>query len=166
MDAVEYKLTPMEYVKKYRLVFFVLLIGVLFMLMPEKKQTVQEVPSQTIPEKQDLETDLAQILSKIDGAGKTEVLLTESAGEQTYYQVNEDISSSDHGKDQRTDTVLVTNSSREETGLVRRTDPPIYRGAIILCQGAANAQVRLSIVEAVANATGLSTDKITVLKMK
>ena len=166
MDAVEYKLTPLEYVKKYRLVFFVLLIGVLFMLMPEKKQTVQEVPSQTILEKQDLETDLAQILSKIDGAGKTEVLLTESAGEQTYYQVNEDISSSDHGKDQRTDTVLVTNSSREETGLVRRTDPPIYRGAIILCQGAANAQVRLSIVEAVANATGLSTDKITVLKMK
>lgn len=166
MDTVEYKVTPLEFLKKYRLVFFVLLIGVFLMLMPEKKQTVQENPTQTIPEKQDLETDLAHILSKIDGAGKTEVLLTESVGEQTYYQANEDISSSDHGKDQRTDTVLVTNSAREETGLVRRTDPPIYRGAIILCQGAANAQVRLSIVEAVANATGLSTDKITVLKMK
>lgn len=166
MDTVEYKVTPLEFLKKYRLVFFVLLIGVFLMLMPEKKQTVQENPTPTIAENRDLETDLAYILSKIDGAGKTEVLLTESVGEQTYYQANEDISSSDHGKDQRTDTVLVTNSAREETGLVRRTDPPIYRGAIILCQGAANAQVRLSIVEAVANATGLSTDKITVLKMK
>lgn len=166
MDTVEYKVTPLEFLKKYRLVFFVLLIGVFLMLIPEKKQTVQENPTQTIPEKRNLETDLAYILSKIDGAGKTEVLLTESVGEQTYYQANEDISSSDHGKDQRTDTVLVTNSAREETGLVRRTDPPIYRGAIILCQGAADAQVRLSIVEAVANATGLSTDKITVLKMK
>lgn len=166
MDAVEYKLAALEYVKKYRLVFLVVLIGAFLMLMPEKKQTTQEIPAQTIPEEQNLETELARILSKIDGAGKTEVLLTESAGEQTYYQTNEDISSSDHGEDRRRDTVLVTNSEREETGLIRRRDPPVYKGAIVLCQGAANAQVRLSIVEAVANATGLSTDKITVLKMK
>ena len=166
MDAVEYKLSALEYIKKYRLVFLVVLLGAILMLMPEKKQTIQEIPTQTILEKQDLETELARILSKIDGAGKTEVLLTESSGEQTYYQTNEDIASSDHGEDRRRDTVLVTNSAREETGLIRRIDPPVYKGAIVLCQGAANAQVRLSIVEAVSNATGLSTDKITVLKMK
>jgi hypothetical protein len=39
-------------------------------------------------------------------------------------------------------------------------------GAVIVCQGADKPVVRLAIVEAVADATGLSTDTITVLKMK
>ena len=66
----------------------------------------------------------------------------------------------------RQDTVLYTDDSRKEQGLVRQIIPPVYQGAVILCQGADSAQVRLSILQAVASATGLSTDKITVLKMK
>ncbi len=166
MDTIECKSAILEYLKKYRIVFAVILIGVFLMLMPEAVDQTPEMPAETIPEKADLQTALGLILSKIDGAGKTEVLLTESAGEQVYYQANEDISTRDQGKDQRRDTVLVTNSDREETGLIRRIDPPTYQGAIVICQGANNAQVRLAIVEAVANATGLSSNRITVLKMK
>ena len=61
---------------------------------------------------------------------------------------------------------VIISSNREESGLIQQIHPPIYQGAIILCQGADSAAVRLSIVDAVANVTGLSTDKITVLKMK
>ena len=79
---------------------------------------------------------------------------------------DDDITYAENSRDTRKKTVVVTGSSREETGLVSQLLPPTYRGAVILCQGADNAQVRLSIVEAVSNATGLSTDKISVLKMK
>ena len=41
-----------------------------------------------------------------------------------------------------------------------------YTGAVILCQGADSATVRLQIVEAVSVYTGLSSNKIMVLKMK
>jgi stage III sporulation protein AG len=49
---------------------------------------------------------------------------------------------------------------------VRQVIPPKYQGAIIVCQGAEKATVRLQVVEAVVNVTGLTADKITVLKMK
>jgi len=39
-------------------------------------------------------------------------------------------------------------------------------GAVIVCQGADDPQVRLSIVDAVSKVTGLGSDKISVLKMK
>ena len=58
------------------------------------------------------------------------------------------------------------NIRRADPGLVRQVNPPEYLGAVVLCQGADNPSVKLSIVEAVSKATGLTTDRITVLKMK
>ena len=94
------------------------------------------------------------------------VLLTEAAGAETVYQTNEDRSSSADSESVRVETVITTDSGREETGLVRTVTPPIYLGAIIVCQGGDSASVKLSVVEAVSNVTGISTDRITVLKMK
>ena len=136
------------------------------MLVPETSEKAQEPEPQAVVVESSLQTELSIILSKIAGAGNVEVLLTEASGSQTYYQADEMLSTDENTKDQRRDTVIVTNSSREETGLIRRVDPPVYQGAIVLCQGADDARVRLSIVEAVSNATGLTTNKITVLKMK
>ncbi len=166
MDWVSIKDRGMEAFKKYRYVLLVLLAGIFLMTFPsgtsEKTQPQQEV-SQIQPGLQD---SLSRILSRIDGAGKVDVLLTQAEGEQTLYQTDEDRALGENTTDISRKTVLVTNSGREETGLVRQVNPPTYQGAIVLCQGADNAKVKLSIVEAVASVTGLSTDKITVLKMK
>ena len=126
---------------------------------------VQSQPAETQPPPE-LQDSLADILSRIAGAGKVEVLLTEAAGEQICYQTDEDISTGENASDMRRETVLVTNADREETGLVKQVNPPTYLGAIVLCQGADNATIRLSIVEAVMSVTGLSSDRITVLKMQ
>ena len=88
--------------------------------------------------------------------------LTQREGERTVYQTDEDSASSGV----RSDTVLLNGSDRSQTGLVRQVNPPTYLGAVIVCQGADSASVRLAIVSAVGSVTGLSTDKITVLKMK
>ena len=66
----------------------------------------------------------------------------------------------------RSNTVVVTDAERKETGLIKQVISPQYRGAVILCQGADNANVRLSIMDAVKSATGLTYDRITILKMK
>ena len=66
----------------------------------------------------------------------------------------------------REDTVLVSGDTRQEMGLVRQVIPPKYLGAVIVCQGGDRASVQLSVVEAVSAVTGLTTDRITVLKMK
>lgn len=166
MEGIDIKRDGLEILKKYRYVILILLIGLFFMLVPETSEKAQEPEPQAVVVESSLQTELSIILSKIAGAGNVEVLLTEASGSQTYYQADETLSTDENTKDQRRDTVIVTNSSREETGLIRRVDPPVYQGAIVLCQGADDARVRLSIVEAVSNATGLTTNKITVLKMK
>ncbi|MGM9548816.1 MAG: hypothetical protein ACI3V5_03125 [Faecousia sp.] len=164
MDWVTLGSRGKELLKKYRYVLLVVLAGLLLMALPEGRKAEPE-PETAVVEteiRQDLQTDLAEILSQIQGAGRVRVLLTQREGEQTVYQADEDFT--DSGA--RRDTVILTGSDRSQTGLVRQVNPPTYLGAVIVCQGAESASVRLSIVEAVASVTGLTTDKITVLKMK
>jgi len=91
-----------------------------------------------------------------------QVMLSIASGERTQYITNTDSSESTT----RTETVIITDSERNESGLIEQMNPPIYRGAVVVCQGADSAAVRLAITQAVAKITGLSTDNICVLKMK
>ena len=158
----------MDSVRKYRYVLLIALAGIFLMVLPEKNASEKDAKTEQseIITQIDLQDDLAEILSKIEGAGKVDVLLTQSEGEKILYQTDEDISTDTSSSDIRKDTVLITGNDRNETGLVRQINPPTYLGAIILCQGADKAGIRLSIVEAVMGVTGLTSDKITVLKMK
>ncbi len=166
MDWMKYKSAVMEAGKKYRYVLLVLLAGILLMSLPESASQEVEAPEKIIEEEESLQASLSRILSKVSGAGRVEVLLTEQMGAEKIYQTDEDRAAGETSSDVRRETVLVTSANREETGLLRRTDPPAYQGAVILCQGADDPRVKLSMVEAVANATGLTTDRISVLKMK
>lgn len=141
---------------RYRYVLLVVLAGLVLMLLPGgPEQTEEAALSAPEPETADMETRLEEILGRISGAGEVAVMLTESAGETVLYQTD--------GEDG--DTVLVTDAQRNEAGLVRSREPPRYLGAVVVCRGADSAAVRLAIVEAVSNVTGLGSDRISVLKM-
>lgn len=170
MDWLEIREKSTEWFKKYRYVLIVLLVGLFLMLLPAP-ESEEEVPiptqaTQDAGLSEDLQTSLEKILSLIDGAGQVKVLLTQASGQRIVYQTDEDISAADSTSDIRRETVIITDGSRAEAGLVQQVDPPVYQGAVILCQGADSAAVRLAIVEAVADATGLSSNNISVLKMK
>ena len=159
MDIVSGKHQFINHIKKYQYVLMIVLIGVFLMLIPQKEEQ-PAIISETENSIPNLEKELSVILSQIAGVGKTEVLLTEASGSNTIYQI-------DAAQNQSNlDTVIVTDRNREETGLVKQILPPVYRGALIVCQGADKASVRLSVVEAVRSVTGLTSDCITVLKMK
>lgn len=153
--------------KKYRYVVAVLLVGVFLMMLPHNEQTSKELPI-TIDQKKEitLQEELEALLSQLQGAGRVKVLLTESAGVRNIFQMNENTEETETSGSVRKETVIVTNSGRGEEALVQQTLAPVYLGAVILCQGADSATVRLSIIEAVSSATGLATHNISVLKMK
>lgn len=150
---------------KYKFVLLILALGMLFMAAPQKQQEEPQ-PVAAVPQPTTTAQELEEILSKIDGVGKTKVMLTEAAGSETVYQTNEDRAVTSGNESIRLETVIITNSDREEQGLVRTITPPVYLGAIIVCQGADNASVRLAVTQAVSAVTGMGTDRITVLKMK
>lgn len=157
-------------VQKYRHAALVLLIGMALMLLPtpgkEEAQDASVPEAQTEPAEEDLEARLAQLLSKIDGAGAVEVLLTVRSGSETLYQTDSETNSEESASRQSVSTVIIEDADNAESGLVRRTDPPVYLGAVVVCQGADDPKVKLAIVEAVRCVTGLGADQISVVKMK
>jgi stage III sporulation protein AG len=146
------------WISRYRYVLIVVAVGLILMLLPGGSTSKQEQPRQIQETEADFATELAEILSKIKGAGKVEVMLTTAQGQETCYQTDS------RGEDQS--TVTITDSARNETGLIRQVNPPTYLGAIIVCQGGDDPGVRLAIVESVAKVTGLGADRISVMKMK
>ncbi len=168
MDSENIRLKITAFIKKYKYAAIILLVGLVLMLMPSnsKNQTTQQATLELVQEDTTISEELAQILSQIAGAGDVRVLLTEASGKETVYQTNNKISQSEENSTTQIDTVTVTDADRNETGLVKQTNPPVYQGAIVVCQGADSAAVRLAIVDAVSKVTGLSSDRISVLKMK
>lgn len=144
---------------KYRWALLVLLIGLVLMLLPEgEEQTENPQPEDVAVTKTEAQ-QLEEILAKVQGVGEVEVMLTVAVDARNVYQTD---TSDGIGYD----TVIVTGENRGQEGLVSSVEGPRYRGAIVVCQGGDDPKVRLAVVEAVCNATGLGADCVTVLKMR
>ena len=149
------------FVKKYSSPLLILAAGIILMSLPSgnaAEDSAADTSSEVAAKPNMLQEQLTDILSQVDGAGKVTVLLTEVSGEETIYQSDADSSGNT--------TVILTDNMRNQYGMVCRINSPIYQGAVVVCQGADRPAVRLALTQAVSNATGLSYDKITVLKMK
>ena len=165
MDWLALKDKTQHWLGKYRYVILVLLIGLVLMLLPTKHEDDSvKYPTNTeaVVNKQDIKQELVHILSQIDGVGDVQVMLSVATGEETVYQT--DTETTDNTC--RVETVIVTDADRNDLGLIQKVNSPIYLGAIIVCKGAGNAAVKLSVVDAVSRVTGLGADQISVLKMK
>ena len=151
---------------KYKYPILIVLVGLGLMLLPAQTEVESvPVPAETVREA-GLEGRLEALLSQIAGAGEGRVRLTEDTGWETLYQTESTTESGDSVSRRSDGTVLVEDSSRVESALVRQILEPKYRGAVVLCQGAEDPSVRLAIVEAVRCVTGLGADRISVQEMK
>ena len=168
MDRIKLHSKISELIKKHRYALLVLLIGLILMTISFDSEDKKESMGETVgveTDSQDISGQLEQILSMIEGAGEVKVLLTVASGEQTVYQTDVDRTNGENSSE-KSDTVIVTDSDRAQSGLVQQINPAKYLGAIIVCEGGDKAEVRLAIAEAVARVTGLGTNQISVLKMK
>lgn len=155
---------------RYRYPLIVALVGVVLLLLPSRSTATETPSAQVQTSTEEAQTDmaalLAEILGQIDGVGKVQVLLSISVGETTIYQSDEDSTVSDGTSTLRKETVIITDSSKNQQALVSQIIPEQYLGAIVVCEGADNASVKWAVVEAVSKATGLGANQISVLKMK
>ena len=154
---------------RYKYVVLVILIGVGLLLWPTTVgETHPTVPSAECSVERDLEAEMEQILGIMSGVGQVKVMLTvESDGERHLAQ-DTDLSyrgdrEAPEDYSRQTKTVLVDDGSGD-AAVVTRTMQPTYRGALVVCQGGGQADVKLAVTEAVAALTGLSADRITVAK--
>ena len=153
---------------KYKYVLIVIIAGIVLLLWPtgERKQNAGTDGSAAALEKFDLEAlekKLSRTLSMVEGAGEVTVTLTVQRGMEQVLASDRTTSVSERGSSVEDETVLVNTGSGQETVLLTQKYPT-FQGALIVCEGGDNAQVRLLLTQAVSALTGLGADRITVCK--
>lgn len=124
-----------------------------------------------------LQSNLKNILGKINGAGQVEVLITYSQTSELVPLYNETLKESvteekdtsggvrtieqkDNNKE-----VAYTEENGEKQAITQKVIMPQIEGAVILAEGANNVEVKNNIIQAVEAVTGLSVHKIQVFQL-
>lgn len=166
MDRIAFQKKISAILDKYKYVLLVVILGLGLMLWPSRKEPVQSVQLPSQPVQQiSITEELCTILGQIRGVGRVRVMITEQSGSETHYQTDESGAQNADSITNDSRTVLIS-SGGTESGLIKSVSAPVYQGAIVVCQGADDPAVRLAVSQAVASVTGISTDRISVLKMK
>ena len=131
--------------------------------------------SETENYKESLKNDLINILKKIDGVGDVDVLITYSETSKLVPIYNENSSESKTSEEDASGGSRVVesyDSSKEvitddsSSPITEKVIMPKIEGAIIICEGANNIDVKNNVISAVEAATGLKVHKIQVFEMK
>ena len=148
---------------KYKLALLVLVLGVVLLAWPSGEQSSTRTPAADPAASFDpgeVERKLEQVLGKIEGAGEVTVALTVSGGVQRHYAVDE----TRRGEEQQTKTVIISTGSGTQQAVSIGESWPEFRGAVVVCGGGGDPEVRLLVTRAVCALTGLGSDRVTVCK--
>lgn len=125
------------------------------------------------------EQKLKEILSKVAGVGKVEVMITVAESKElvtlkdapyTHDSVNEDDGEGGSRESititQEDETVMTTSGSGETAPYIVKEIQPSIEGVLVVVEGGADARIKLDIVEAVEALFDLPTHKIKVMAME
>lgn len=157
-------------ISKFRLPLLIFAAGLLLMLLPTGKRSTQAVQTAAqAAQTQELtpsQEEMEAILSRIDGVGRVDLLLTLHTSSASVYQTDTRTVTSGSGTTEECQTVFGQTSGSGKEPVVQTTLAPQYQGALVVCDGADRASVRLAVVQAVTSLTGLGSNQIAVVKMK
>ncbi|NLU23509.1 MAG: stage III sporulation protein AG [Clostridiales bacterium] len=157
-----------ELLKKYKFALIVILAGILLMLVPSLGSSAQKSNATDTADAdtfsiEEQETKMEDTLGKMGGVGKVQVMLTLKSGTELHLAEDSDEKSGNESQT-KTETVIINRGSGTQDIVVTKRIYPEYQGAVVVCQGADTPSIRLAVTEAVRALTGLSTDKISVVK--
>lgn len=116
-----------------------------------------------------LENRLVSIISAIEGAGATRVMVTLESGSEDFYLNNSDygenIDPSGENSYEKKDEYVIVDGSSGQGGIVIRRAEPTVRGVAVVCEGAGSEKVRAQITETVTALLDISSARVSVAKM-
>lgn len=149
---------------KYKLALLVLALGVVLLAWPTGgEQSADRTPAteqESAFDPQAVEQKLERVLARIEGAGEVTVALTVSGGVERRYAVDE----SRRGEEEQTQTVIISTGTGTQQAVSVGEHWPDFQGAVVVCQGGDDPEVRLLVTRAVCALTGLGADRVTVCK--
>lgn len=161
--------------KKIVVVFIVGIIGVVLLVATELMPADEDVTEPEIqPETEqtgysqyaeDIENRLEELISSIEGAGKTQVMVTLECSDENVYATEQKRSDGETGSTYEDSVVIVENEGGENGVLLKITQPEI-RGVAVVCTGANSPVVKQSIIDTVTAVLDISSARVNIATMK
>lgn len=132
-------------------------------LVPEapKEKTEPKNDVQSCDYEESLEKRLGELISAIEGAGKSRVMITLDSGDENIYATKDKASDKNSERD-----YVVVKQDGDENGMLLKVAQPEIRGVAVVCEGADSAAVRQEITNTVTAVLGVSTSRVNIAKMK
>lgn len=161
--------------KKLGIILILAVLGVLFLLASELVGSAEEKEKTEVTATTDeyavmIEKKLSDIISSIDGAGETKVMVTIDTGEENVYA--KEIKSEDEKNEGKNTSsyeyeyIVIKSGTSSENGMLLKVVEPNIRGVAVVCDGGDNAAVRENIINTVSAVLDIKTNKISVCKRK
>jgi len=137
--------------------------------------TVKLVTTEENNIEEDLEIRLEKILSKLEGVGEVDILITysQTSSINPLYNENTSISTTkDNSNESNSKTIKTQSTSKEiltdnsSNPIIQTTVSPKVEGAVIIAKGASNPTIKSNIISAIEATTGVASHKIQVFTMK
>ena len=161
----------LDALKRCKYVALTAALGIVLLLLPGGNEKKQEGGAPDAAEDFDrtaLQEEMEEILSSLDGVGRLSLMLTVDGG-SAYELARDEAQTQKNGgentgeRTQKNETVVLGSGASAEV-VVTRSRFPAFIGALVVCEGGDRAEVRLRVTQAVAALTGLSSERITVVK--
>ena len=153
--------------KKRAAVLILCLLAVSLLLLSEWTGGDRQPEQTAQPTAEDyaetLEIRLERLLSSVEGAGKTQVLITLRSGTETVY-ARDDRYESEDGRTQSEQTYVTLRDGTQESGLPLKSVSPQIQGVAIVCEGADDPAVRQALTQTVTAALGVGASHVSVVK--
>lgn len=164
--------------KKACIIFIIGVLGLLLIVfsefIPKSKTSSISDDSSSLSDasysnsfKQEIEKELKEIISKIDGVGEVSLMLTLDGTTEYVYAEDVDTQTSENSSsksDKYKNQVIIVDSDGDETALVKKIIEPKVKGVVIVCTGGGNLQIKERVIKAVSSALNISTNNICVEK--
>lgn len=155
-----------KYCKEQNRSTLVLLLGGIAMilmlgaeLLPSEKKTARQASVFSSADyQQQLETQLEELISQMNGAGKTTVMVTLETGEETVYALDTRMG---EAQEQKTHVLLDDGTALTETIYL-----PQVCGVAILCEGGADVRIIAHITEMVSSLFDIPSNRVCVEQRK
>lgn len=157
--------------KKTKVVLAIGLIGIVLVfaseIIPDKDEQSKNNQNTEISYSNysnELEDELKDVISSIDGVGNCNVMITLSHYEENVYATNTQTKNDSESNDYKDEYVLYDSDKGEEPVLIMKYLPQV-QGVTVVCSGGDDVIVKEKIIEAVTALFNIPSNRVSVSKI-
>ena len=156
--------------KKLTIVLLIGVVGVVMLIFvrsdsetktsPEKSEMTTAATYSTYDIEKIFENKLTEIISQINGAGKTSVVVSVASSGEYVYAKNIKMENDNDSMSEDSEIVIYESQNGADEGLVISIKSPDVIGVAIVCEGGESSVVKAEITKLVTSLFGIGADRV------